>query len=93
MKSNDKTKQLEIELDKTKYAGNPDKLQNAFKELNKIRVVNKNLNETRNEILLDYTGEFEMDGKSSIGDQIGETHIRFRNITDYENFINAIEEE
>ena len=34
-----------------------------------------------------------MVGKSSIGDQIGETHNRFRNITDYENFINAIEEE
>ena len=34
--------------------------------------------------LQDYTGDFEMNGKLSVGDQIHETHIRFRNITDYD---------
>ena len=33
-----------------------------------------------------------MVGKLSIGDQITETHNRFRNITDYEAYFNAIEE-
>ena len=34
----------------------------------------------------------KMFGKLSFGDQIGETHIRFRNVSDYELFINAIDE-
>ena len=33
-----------------------------------------------------------MIGKLSIGDQICETHIRFRNIIDCESYINAIDE-
>ena len=40
----------------------------------------------------DYEGEFEMVGKLSVGDQIRTTHIRFRNITDYEAYINSIDE-
>ena len=40
----------------------------------------------------DYVGEFEKLGKLSIGDQIRETHISFRNITDYEHYIDAIDE-
>ena len=34
-----------------------------------------------------------MVGKLSIGDQIRETHIRFRNITDYDAYINAIDQD
>ena len=41
----DKLKQIEILLVRTKYADKPDKLESALKELNKIEVVNKNLNE------------------------------------------------
>ena len=77
---------------KIKYAKNPKKFQSDLKELNKIHVVNKNLHEIKQEIVVDCGGEFEMIGKVSVGDQIRETHIRFRNITDYEAFINAIPE-
>ena len=33
-----------------------------------------------------------MNRKLSVGDQIGGTHIRFRNTTDYEHYVNAIDE-
>ena len=88
----DKIKQLEILLVNIKYANNPNKLQSELKELNKIQVVNKNLHEIKQEKLVDYTGEFEMVGNLKIGDQIRQTHIRFRNISDYEAYINAIDE-
>ena len=39
-----------------------------------------------------YTGEFEMVGDLKVGGQIRQTHIIFRNIEDYESFINAIDE-
>ena len=77
---------------KIRYANNRDKLHSALKELNKTQVLHKNLHEIRNEILGDFTGEFEMIGKLSVGDQIGTTHIRFRNITEYEEFIISIDD-
>ena len=80
-----------IELVKIKYVDNPNKLQSEIKALNKIQFVNKKLHETKNEILLDYIGQFEKVGKLSVGDQIRETHIRFRNITHFEHDINAID--
>ena len=86
-----KIKQLEILLVRIKYADNPNKLQNALKELNKIEVIDKKLHEIKNEILLDYNGEFEMVGNLKVGDQIRQTNIRFRNISDYEAYINAID--
>ena len=88
----DKIKELEIELVKVKYANKPDKSQSKLKELIKIHVFIKNLHEIKNEIKLEYTGEFEMVGKLSLGDQIRQTHIRFRNIDDFESYINAIDE-
>ena len=51
-RNDDKNKQSEIELVKRKFAHNPDKIQNALKELNKVRVVNKTLHEKKNEIAL-----------------------------------------
>ena len=39
----DKIKNLEILLVQIKYANEPNKLQSALKELNKIEVINKNL--------------------------------------------------
>ena len=89
----DKIKQLEIQLVKIKYANNPNKLQSESKELNKIQVINKNLHEIKQEILQDYEGEFEMDGNLIVGDQGRRTHIRFRNISDYEAYINAIDQD
>ena len=87
-----KIKQLEILLVRIKYADKPDKLENALKELNKIQVIDKNLHEKKNEILLDYVGTFEMIGNLKVGDQIRQTNVRFRNMDDFEAYINAIDE-
>ena len=89
----DKIRQLEILIVNIKYGDNPKKLHNALKELNKIEVIDKNLHEIKNEILLDYNNEFEMVGNLKVGDQIRQTHIRFRNITDYEASINSIDQD
>ena len=77
---------------KGKYANNTNKLQSELKGLNKILVVNKNLNEIKQELLRDSVGGFEMVGKLSNGDLITETHIRFRNVDDFESYINSIGE-
>ena len=42
-------------------------------------------------MLGEYTGESEIVGSLVIGDQIRQTHSRFRNITDYESSNNAID--
>ena len=60
--------------------------------MNKIQVIDKNLQEIKDEILLDYGGTFEMVGNLKVGDQIKQTHIRLRNIKDYEYYINAVNE-
>ena len=92
-KNLDKIIQLEKLLVNIKYANNPDKLENALKELNKNHVVNKNLHEIKHEILLDYEGEFEMVGNLKVGDQIRQTRVRFRKINDYEAYINTINQD
>ena len=74
-KNLDKIKQLEILLVRVKYADNPNKLENALKELKKIHVVNKNLHEIKQKILIDYESEFEMFGNLKVGDQIHQTDI------------------
>ena len=56
------------------------------------KVFEKNLHELKQEILRNYKGEFEMSWLS-IGDQLRETRIRFRNNSDYEAFINAIDKD
>ena len=92
-KNLEKIKQLEILLVNIKYANDPNKLQSELKELNKIQVVNKNLHEIKQEILLDYEGEFEMVGNLQVGDQIRQTKIRFRNMDDFEAYINSIDQD
>ena len=92
-KNSDKIKQLEILLVEIKYALNPNNLQSALKELNKIQVVNKDLHEIKQEILQDYEVELEMVGNLKVGDQIRHPHMRFRNISDYEAYNNAIDQE
>ena len=91
-KNFNKIKQLEILLVNIKYANDPNKLENALKELNKIEVIDKNLHEIKNEILQDYDGTFEMVGTLIVGDQLRQTHIRFRNMIDFETYINSIDE-
>ena len=60
--------------------------------MNETQVVNKKFFEFKQEVLKDYAGEFEMLGNISVGDRIRTTHIRFRIITDYEAYINSIDE-
>ena len=85
-------KELERKLVEIKNANNPNKLQSQLKELNKIQVIDKNLHELKNEILLDYVGISQIVGSLKFADQIRQTHIRFRNITDYKAYINSIDE-
>ena len=89
----DKIKQLEILLVNIKYANDPKRLEKALKELNKIQVIDKNLHEIKNEILLNYDDVFEMVGNLKVGDQIRQTHIRFRNMDDFEAYINSIDQD
>ena len=58
---------------------------------NKIYVNNLNLHQIKNEILQDYTGDFELNGKMIIGPTEHKTNIRFKNMDDFENYINAID--
>ena len=76
-----------------RYANDSKKLQSALRQLNEIQVIDKNLREIKQEILLDYTGEFEMVGNLKVGDQIRQTHIRFRNTDDFEAYINSIDQD
>ena len=56
-----------------------------------IYVDNLNLHEIKNEILKDYTGGFELIGKMIIGPVEHKTNIRFKNMDDFERYINAID--
>ena len=60
---------------------------------NKIHVNKSNLNEIKNEILQDYTGDFELNGKLVIGPIEHKTNVRFKNMDDFESYINAIDVE
>ena len=50
-----------------------------------------NLHEIKNEILQDYEGDFELHGSMLIGPVEHKTNIRFRNMDEFENFINAMD--
>ena len=89
----EKYKQLEILLVRIKYADKPDQLARALKELNKIKVVNKNLHEIKNEILLDYVGEFEIDGFLKVDDQVRQTVTKFENMDNFEAYIISIDQD
>ena len=65
---------------KIKNANNPNKLQSELKESNKNQGIDKSLHETKQEILRDYGGEFELIGNLLVGDQIRETHIKLNHI-------------
>ena len=92
-KNFNKIRQLEIILVNIKYANDPIKLQNALKDLNEIQVIDKNLHEIKSEILVDYDDTFEMVGNLIVSDQIRQTHITFRNMNDYEAYINSIDQD
>ena len=50
-----------------------------------------NLHEIKNEILEDYTGDFELIGSMLLGEIEQKTNIRFKNVDDFERYINAID--
>ena len=58
---------------------------------NKLYVNNLHLHEIKDGILQDYTGDFELNGLMIIGPVEHETNIRFKNIEDFESYINAID--
>ena len=58
---------------------------------NNIYVNNLNLHEIKNETLKDYTGDFELNRKKIIGPVEYKTNIRFKNMDDFERYINAID--
>ena len=49
------------------------------------------LHEIKNECLEDYTGDFELIGSMLIGELELETKIRFKNVDDFQSYINAID--
>ena len=58
--------------------------------LTKFPLLDTNLHAIKKEKFRDYTGDFEMVGELSTDDQFRQTHIIFRNNTDYEHYINII---
>ena len=56
----------------------------------KIYVTALNLHEIKNEILLFFTGDFDLNGLMDIGPVKHKTIIRFKNMDDFESYINAI---
>ena len=58
---------------------------------NKIYVNNLNLHEIKSEILQDYNNDFELNGKMIIGHIEHKTNVRFKNMDDFERYINAID--
>ena len=50
-----------------------------------------NLDEYKNEVLLDYKGDFVFNGLLYIGPVEHKTSNRFRNMDDFESYINAID--
>ena len=59
--------------------------------INKIYANNLNFHEIKNEFLQDYTGVFELNGLMNVGPIEHKTNIRFKNMNDFENYINAID--
>ena len=58
---------------------------------NKLYVNILNLHEIKNEILQDYTCDFELNGVKIIGPTEHKTNIRFKNMDDYESYLNAMD--
>ena len=50
-----------------------------------------NLHEIKIEILEDYTGDFELIGSMLVGEIEQKTNIRFKNVDDFERYINAVD--
>ena len=62
-----------------------------FATSNKIYVNGLNLHEIKNDIIQDYTGDFELNGLMNIGPIAHKTNIRFKSMDNFESYINAID--
>ena len=58
---------------------------------NKTYVNGLNLHEIKNEILEDSTGDFELNRSMLVGEIEQKTKIRFKNVDDFDSYINAID--
>ena len=59
--------------------------------IDQIYVNNLNLHEIKNEILQDYTSDYELIGSMINGPVEQKTNIRFKNTDVFENYINAMD--
>ena len=50
-----------------------------------------NLHKIKKDILEDYTGDFELIGSMLVGEVEQKMNIRFKNVDDFESYINAID--
>ena len=91
--SNREKKQNERRQKRENLAGEDIDLGRFFElaTSNKIYINNLNLHEIKDEILHDCTGDFELNGKMIIGPIEHKTNIRFKNMDDFERYINAID--
>ena len=92
-KTNGKRKQNERKQ-KRKISKYEDIDSARFYELatsNKVYVNNLNLHEIKNEILQDCTGDFELNGLMIIGPIEHKTNTGFKNMIDFERYVNAID--
>ena len=58
---------------------------------NRKYVNDLNLHEIKNEILEDHLGDFDLIGSMLVGEVEQKTKIRFKNVDDFESYINAID--
>ena len=91
--SNKEIKQNERKQKRENMAGEDNDL-GWFFELATSKIVyvnNLKLHGIKNELSQDYTGDFELNGLMIIGPIEHKTIIRFKNVDDFESFINAID--
>ena len=92
--SNKETKQEERKQRRENIVKEEDAGVGRFFELStsdRTYVNGLNLHEIKNEILEDYTGDFELIGDMLVGEIVQKTNIRFKNVDDFESYINAID--
>ena len=87
MKQNERKQKREIIIDEDIDLG-------RFLELassDKINVTEFNLHEIKNELLSDYKGDFELNGLMILGHTEHKINIGFKNMDDFESYIDAID--
>ena len=91
--SNEEKKRNEREQKREKLTDDDIDLGRFFKlaSSDKTYVNGLNLHEIKSEFLLNYTGDFALNGSKIIGPTEHKTNIRSKNMDDFQNYINAID--